>query len=54
MGCVPRERKRPQQLKTIFLGEPQEGGVTLLGGCKKRGKNKKWRGINEKKGVGSP
>jgi hypothetical protein len=54
MGFVPRERKRPQQLKTIFLGEPQEGGVTLLGGCNKRGKCKEWRGINEKMGVGSP
>jgi hypothetical protein len=54
MGFMPRERKRPQQLKTIFLGEPQEGGVTLLGGCNKRGKCKEWRGINEKMGVGSP
>jgi hypothetical protein len=31
-----------------------EGGVTPLGGHKKRVKLKKWRGINEKKGVGSP
>jgi hypothetical protein len=31
-----------------------EGGVTLLGGRKKRVKWKEWRGINEKKGVGSP
>jgi hypothetical protein len=47
MGFMPRERKRPQQLKTIFLGEPQKGGVTLLGGRNKRGKCKEWRGINE-------
>jgi hypothetical protein len=31
----------------------KEGGVTPLGGGKKRVKLKKWRGINEKKGVGS-
>ena len=31
-----------------------EGGVTLLGGDKKKVKMKEWRGINEKKGVGSP
>jgi hypothetical protein len=31
-----------------------DGGVTPLGGCKKRVKLKEWRGINEKKGVGSP
>jgi hypothetical protein len=31
-----------------------EGGVTPLGGGKKRVKMKEWRGINEKKGVGSP
>jgi hypothetical protein len=31
-----------------------EGGVTPLGGRKKRVKLKEWRGINEKKGVGSP
>jgi hypothetical protein len=54
MGFVPREKKRSQQLKTIFLGEPQEGGVTLLGGHNKRGKCKEWRRINEKMGVGSP
>jgi hypothetical protein len=30
-----------------------EGGVTPLGGGKKIVKMKKWRGINEKKGVGS-
>jgi hypothetical protein len=30
-----------------------EGGVTPLGGGKKIAKMKKWRGINEKKGVGS-
>ena len=30
-----------------------EGGVTPFGGGKKRVKLKKWRGINEKKGVGS-
>jgi hypothetical protein len=54
MGYVQMERKRSQQLKMIFLGEPQEGGVTLLGGRNKRGESKEWRGINEKKGVGSP
>jgi hypothetical protein len=53
-GIRDKERKRPQQLKTIFLGEPQEGGVNLLGGRNKRGKCKEWRGINEKMGVGSP
>jgi hypothetical protein len=37
MGFVPRERKRPQIIKKIFLGDPQEGGVTLLGGRNKRG-----------------
>jgi hypothetical protein len=31
----------------------EEGGVTPLGGAKKSVKMKKWRGINEKKGVGS-
>jgi hypothetical protein len=54
MRCMPRERKRSQQLKTIFLGEPQEGTVTLLGGRNKRGKRKEWTRVNEKKGVGSP
>jgi hypothetical protein len=37
MGFVPRERKRPQQLKTIFLGEPQEGGVTKGGNARNGG-----------------
>jgi hypothetical protein len=31
-----------------------EGGVTPLGGIKKGVKWKEWRGINEKKEVGSP
>jgi hypothetical protein len=30
-----------------------EGGVTPLGGNKKKVKLKEWREINEKKGVGS-
>jgi hypothetical protein len=31
----------------------EDGGVTPLGGGKKMVKIKEWRGINEKKGVGS-
>jgi hypothetical protein len=32
----------------------EEGGVSPLGGDKKMVKMREWRGINEKKGVGSP
>jgi hypothetical protein len=35
--------------KKSFVGFLEEGGVTPLGGGKKRVKMKEWRGINEKK-----
>ena len=46
MGCVSRERKRPQPIKTNFLEEMQEGGRNFWG----RGKD--WSGMNEGRVLG--
>jgi hypothetical protein len=52
MGCVPREKRSPTIKKRIFLGDPQEGGVTLLGGRTIWGRGKGMEAINEVKGSG--
>jgi hypothetical protein len=53
MGFVPREMKRPQLKKGIFLGDPQEGGITLFGGRNFWGCGKEWSEVNDGRGVGS-
>jgi hypothetical protein len=54
LGIDAKEGERSQIIfKKSFVEFLEEGGVTPLGGGKKRVKMKKWRGINEKKGVGS-
>jgi hypothetical protein len=53
-GIDAKEGERSQIIfKKSFVEFLEEGGVTPLGGGKKRVKMNKWRGINEKKGVGS-
>jgi hypothetical protein len=55
LGIDAKEGERSQIIKKkSFVEFLKEGGVTPLGGLKKRVKMKEWRGINEKKGVGSP
>jgi hypothetical protein len=55
LGIDAKEGERSQIIfKKSFVGSLEEGGVTPLGGGKKRVKMKEWRGINEKKRVGSP
>jgi hypothetical protein len=44
----------PNFIKTNFLEDIQEGGVTLLGGRNFWGEERNGRGINEGEGVGSP
>jgi hypothetical protein len=52
--ALGRQHERFQIIfKKSFVEFLEEGGVTPLGGGKKRVKMKEWRGINEKKGVGS-
>jgi hypothetical protein len=54
LGIDAKEGERPQIIKKkSFVEFLEEGGVTPLGGGKKRVKMKKWRGINEKKRVRS-
>jgi hypothetical protein len=55
LGIDAKEGQRSQIIfKKSFVEFLEERGVTPLGGGKKRVKMKEWRGINEKKGVGSP
>jgi hypothetical protein len=50
LGIDAKEGERSQIIKKkSFVEFLEEGGVTPLGGGKKRVKMKKWRGINEKK-----
>jgi hypothetical protein len=54
LGIDAKEGEKSQIIKKkSFVEFIEEGGVTPLGGGKKMVKMKKWRGINEKKGVGS-
>jgi hypothetical protein len=54
LGLMPRKVRGPNNLKKNHLWSFwKRGGVTPLGGAKNKVKMKKWRGINEKKGVGS-
>jgi hypothetical protein len=53
LGIDAKKGKRSQIiLKKSFVEFLEEGGVTPLGGGKKRVKMKEWRGINEKKRSG--
>jgi hypothetical protein len=55
LGIDAKEGERSQIIfKKSFVKFLEKWGVTPLGGGKKRVKMKEWRGINEKKGVGSP
>jgi hypothetical protein len=53
MRYVPREKKEPQLIKTIFSRRSTRGGgVTLLGGRTTWGRGKERRAIKEVKGSG--
>jgi hypothetical protein len=56
LGIDAKEGERSQIIfKKSFVEFLEKGDdVTPLGGGKKKVKMKEWRGINEKKGVGSP
>jgi hypothetical protein len=60
LGIDVRQGERSQIIfKKSFVGFLEEGGVTPLGGGgggggREKVKMKEWRGVNEKKGVGSP
>jgi hypothetical protein len=54
LGIDAKEGERSQIiLNKSFVEFLEEGGVTPLGGGRKKVKMKEWRGINERKGVGS-
>ena len=54
MVCVPREKKDRNHQKQIFLRDPQEEAITLLGGRTIWGRGEElmregeWRGIGMK------
>jgi hypothetical protein len=55
LGIDAKEGERFQIIfKKSFVEFLEKWGVTPFGGCKKRVKMKEWKGISERKGVGSP
>jgi len=54
-GIRAREEEEPPTIKKmIFYWRSTKEGRNFLGRRTTRGKNKKWKGINEVEGVGSP